>query len=97
MQLDEEWGHSLRGKTSGECTYFLHSSSRLCDSPILGAILLCKCLIIAVSKGVGVTLLGNDKMVGLSFLPLMDPALSPGKSLRGWHQGPLQQVKGMSF
>ena len=84
-QLDEEWGHSRRGKTSGERTYFLHSSTRLCDSPILGAILLCECLIIAVSKGVGVTLLGNDKMAALSFLPLMDPALLPGKWLTRAH------------
>ena len=96
-QLDEERGHSWRGKPSGACTYFLHSSTRRCDSPILGAILLCKCLTIAVSKGVGVTLLGNDKMAALSFLPLLDPALSPGKWLRGWHQSPLQHVKGMSF
>lgn len=87
VQLDGDWGRSLRGKTLEGGTYLLHLSTLLCmcDSPILRTILLCKCLRVAVCKGVG---LGNDRMAGVSFLPIRDPALSPGKRLRGWHQSP---------
>ena len=40
------------------------------------------------------TPLGNDRMTALSFLPIRDPAVSPGKQLRGWTRAHHQQSEG---